>query len=159
MTLRQQLLQELRTRDEEAKAAIAKLKEEIEAEYFMKSTITDGAFSATARNACDNRAQIATNRKSIGRKKQMGQRDAVPIRRNGASGDDDHRNCCAEPRHYCPGGLKRTRQGSQYFGARGHRLVSDRSAAGRRLRLLRAGVSHAGSLCRGDLLLRREGAL
>ena len=35
MTLRQQLLQELRTQDEEAKAALAELKEEIEAEYFI----------------------------------------------------------------------------------------------------------------------------
>lgn len=35
MTLRQQLLQELQTRDEEAKAALAELKEEIEAEYFI----------------------------------------------------------------------------------------------------------------------------
>ena len=64
MTLRQQLLQELRAQGEEAKAAIAKPKEEIEAEYFMKSTITDGAFSTTARNSCDNRAQIAANRKN-----------------------------------------------------------------------------------------------
>lgn len=64
MTLRQQLLQELRTQDEEAQTAIAKLKEEIEAEYFMRSTITGGAFSTSARNACDNRAQIATNRKN-----------------------------------------------------------------------------------------------
>lgn len=64
MNLKQQLLHELRVQNEEAKAAIAKLEDEIEAEYFARSTITGGAFSTTARNACDNRAQIAANRKN-----------------------------------------------------------------------------------------------
>ncbi len=63
MTLREQLLSELRQQDKAAQEEIQKLEEDIRAEAFLKTTITGGAFSGTARSACQNRMQAASAKK------------------------------------------------------------------------------------------------
>ena len=60
MTLREQLLSELRKQNEVAKAAIKEQEDIISAEAFAKSTITGGPLSSTARSACDSRIQAAS---------------------------------------------------------------------------------------------------
>ena len=63
MTLREQLLSELRQQDKAAQEEIQKLEEDIRAEAFLKTTITGGAFASTARSASQNRMQAASAKK------------------------------------------------------------------------------------------------
>jgi len=64
MTLREQLLSELRMQNESAMKEIRELEEKIKTEAFMMSTVTGGALSGAARSACQNRMQEASNRKA-----------------------------------------------------------------------------------------------
>ena len=63
MTLKEQLLSELRKQNEVAQAEIKKLEETIRAESFAMSTVTGGAFAGSARSACQNRIQAASSQK------------------------------------------------------------------------------------------------
>lgn len=63
MTLKEQLISELRQQNEVAQAEINKLNETISAEAFAMSTITGGPLSGTARNACQSRMQAASAKK------------------------------------------------------------------------------------------------
>lgn len=60
MTLKEQLLSELRQQNEIAQEEIKKLEADISAEAFTMSTITGGAFAGSARSACQNRMQAAS---------------------------------------------------------------------------------------------------
>ena len=63
MTLREQLLSELRQQNDIAKAEIKKLEEDISAEAFAMSTVTGGPMAGAARSACQNRMQVASSKK------------------------------------------------------------------------------------------------
>ena len=64
MTLREQLLAELRQQNEIAQETIKRLKEQINSEAFARSTVNGGAFASAARDACDKRIQNATQAKN-----------------------------------------------------------------------------------------------
>ena len=64
MTLKEQLLAELRQQNDAAQSEIKKLESDISAEAFAMSTVTGGAFAGAARSACQNRMQIARNKKT-----------------------------------------------------------------------------------------------
>lgn len=64
MTLREQILQELREEAAKADAKIKDYDDTIHAEMFARSTITGGPFSNAARSACETRAQQARNQKA-----------------------------------------------------------------------------------------------
>lgn len=63
MTLRDQLLSELRQQDDIAQAKIKKLEEDISGEAFLISTLQDGVFAGVARNACQKRMEAASAEK------------------------------------------------------------------------------------------------
>ena len=63
MTLKEQLLSELREQNEVAQAEIKKLEADISAEAFAMSTVTGGALAGAARSACQNRMQAASAQK------------------------------------------------------------------------------------------------
>ena len=63
MTLREQVLSELRQQNEIAQKEIKELQESISTEIFAISTITGGPFANSARSACRNRMQIASAKK------------------------------------------------------------------------------------------------
>lgn len=63
MTLKEQLLSELRQQNEVAQEEIKKLEADISTEIFIMSTLTDGAFAGMARKACQNRKDIASFKK------------------------------------------------------------------------------------------------
>ena len=64
MTLREQILMELNEQNSIAQAEIKKCEDDISAEAFAMSTVTGGALSGAARNACQTRMQAATNKKN-----------------------------------------------------------------------------------------------
>lgn len=61
MTLREQLLSELREQNEIAQGKIKDLEESIRAESFAMSTVTGGALSGVARSAGQSRIQAAAS--------------------------------------------------------------------------------------------------
>jgi hypothetical protein len=63
MTLREQLLSELRQQNEIAQQEIKDLESTISAEAFAMSTVTGGALAGAARSACQNRMQVASAKK------------------------------------------------------------------------------------------------
>lgn len=63
MTLREQLLSELRQQNDVAQEEIKKLEADISAEAFAMSTVTGGALAGAARSACQNRMQAASAKK------------------------------------------------------------------------------------------------
>lgn len=63
MTLKEQLLSELRQQNEIAQEEIKKLEADISAEAFAMSTVTGGALAGAARSACQNRMQAASAKK------------------------------------------------------------------------------------------------
>ncbi len=63
MTLKEQLLSELRQQNEIAQEEIKKLEADISAEAFAMSTVTGGALACAARSACQNRMQAASAKK------------------------------------------------------------------------------------------------
>lgn len=63
MTLKEQLLSELRQQNEIAQEEIKKLEADISAEAFAMSTVTGGALAGAARSACQNRMQAASVKK------------------------------------------------------------------------------------------------
>ena len=63
MTLKEQLLSELRQQNEIAQKEIKKLEADISAEAFAMSTVTGGALAGAARRACQNRMQAASAKK------------------------------------------------------------------------------------------------
>ena len=63
MTLREQLLSELRQQNDIAQEEIKKLEEDISAEAFLMSTVNGGALAGAAKNACQNRMQAASAKK------------------------------------------------------------------------------------------------
>ena len=63
MTLKEQLLSELRQQNEIAQKEIKKLEADISAEAFAMSTVTGGALAGAARSACQNRMQAASAKK------------------------------------------------------------------------------------------------
>ena len=63
MTLKEQLLSELRQQTEIAQKEIKKLEADISAEAFAMSTVTGGALAGAARSACQNRMQAASAKK------------------------------------------------------------------------------------------------
>ena len=64
MTLREQILFELRQQNDEVQKEIKKLEADISAEAFAMSTVTGGALAGAARNACQNRMQAASAKKN-----------------------------------------------------------------------------------------------
>ncbi|MBD9248957.1 MAG: hypothetical protein EGQ60_09065 [Clostridiales bacterium] len=69
MTLKEQLLSELCKQNEIAQAEIKELESYISSEEFAMSTVTGGALSGTAINACKNRIQTAlAEKEKINRK-------------------------------------------------------------------------------------------
>ena len=63
MTLKEQLLSELRQQNEIAQEEIKKLEADISAEAFAMSPVTGGALAGAARSACQNRMQAASAKK------------------------------------------------------------------------------------------------
>ena len=63
MTLKEQLLSELRQQNEMAQEEIKKLEEDINKEMFAMSTVTGGALAGAARSACENRMKAASAKK------------------------------------------------------------------------------------------------
>lgn len=63
ITLKEQLLSELRQQNEIAQKEIKKLEADISAEAFAMSTVTGGALAGAARRACQNRMQAASAKK------------------------------------------------------------------------------------------------
>lgn len=63
MTLREQLLSELRQQNDVAQKEIKKLGADVSAEAFAMSTVTGGALAGAARSACQNRMQAASTKK------------------------------------------------------------------------------------------------
>jgi len=63
MTLREQLLSELRQQNEIAQEEIEKLEADIRNEVFAMSTVTGGPMAGAARSACQNRMQAASSKK------------------------------------------------------------------------------------------------
>lgn len=63
MTLREQLLSELRQQNDVAQKEIKKLEADVSAEAFAMSTVTGGALAGAARSACQNRMQAASTKK------------------------------------------------------------------------------------------------
>lgn len=63
MTLREQLLSELRQQNEIAQKKIKELEATISAEAFTMSAVTGGALAGAARSACQNRMQAASAQK------------------------------------------------------------------------------------------------
>lgn len=63
MTLKEQLLSELRQQNEIAQKEIKELEADISAEAFAMSTVTGGALAGAARRACQNRMQAASAKK------------------------------------------------------------------------------------------------
>lgn len=63
MTLREQLISELRQQNEIAQQEIKDLEETISGEAMLMSAITGGAFAGAARSACQNRMQVASAKK------------------------------------------------------------------------------------------------
>lgn len=68
MTLREQLLSELRRQNEADQKEIKKIEEDISAEAFAMSTITGGLFAGTAKSACQSRMQAASAKKERAKK-------------------------------------------------------------------------------------------
>lgn len=62
MNLRSQILKELREASTKEKNEIKKCKEKISTEMFLSSTVSGGAFSTLARNACEESANSARQR-------------------------------------------------------------------------------------------------
>lgn len=63
MTLKEQLLSELRQQNDAAQEEIKKLEAVISTEAFAMSTVTGGALAGAARSACQNRMQAASAKK------------------------------------------------------------------------------------------------
>ncbi len=63
MTLREQLLSELRQQNEIAQAKIKKLNDDISGEVFLLSTLQEGLLAGVARNTCQKRMQAASAEK------------------------------------------------------------------------------------------------
>ncbi len=63
MTLREQLLSELKQRNEVAQAQIKELESKINLEAFSITTITGGALAGAARSACQRRMEAARREK------------------------------------------------------------------------------------------------
>lgn len=64
-SLRVQILKELTESVEKKRKAIKELDEKVSSEMFLKSTVTGGAFSTAARNACDSRAAAARQQANL----------------------------------------------------------------------------------------------
>lgn len=64
-SLRVQILKELTESVEKKRKAIKELDEKASSEMFLRSTVTGGAFSTAARNACDSRAAAAQQKASL----------------------------------------------------------------------------------------------
>lgn len=64
-TLKDQIRQELMDAVEKKKAIIKELEETVRSEMFFRSTVTGGAFSTAARNACDARANAARQKITV----------------------------------------------------------------------------------------------
>ena len=65
MTLREQILSELRMQNDAAQAEIKELQSDIDAEAFAMSTVTGGALAGAARSACQNRMQMAQSKMNL----------------------------------------------------------------------------------------------
>ena len=64
MTLKEQILEELREQDAIAQAAIKECDDQIRAESFAMSTVSGGALAGTARSACQARIDAAVSRQN-----------------------------------------------------------------------------------------------
>ncbi len=64
MTLREQLLSELRQQNEAAQKEIKELNSTISGESFAMSTLNGGALASVASSACKNRMQAASEKKA-----------------------------------------------------------------------------------------------
>lgn len=64
-TLKGQIRQELMDVVKKKKAVIKELEETVSSEMFLRSTVTGGAFSTAARNACDARANAARQKIAV----------------------------------------------------------------------------------------------
>ena len=63
MSLKQQILQELKEQNDITQAEIKKCEDDISAEAFAMSTINGGALAGAAISACQSRMQAATSKK------------------------------------------------------------------------------------------------
>lgn len=64
MTLKEQLLSELRQQNEIDQEKIKKLEEDVRNVAYIKSTITGGLFATTARSSCERDMQAANAEKA-----------------------------------------------------------------------------------------------